>query len=171
MPNPTDKFTNFQSQVSFLSGYYNDAEGTSLDTEFSAINTWVDLVMGGTIVSDSNTISPNLDSGLFTTTAVGKYFLQFIFTFVGSASAVYGLRCTLNDNPISYSNIVFSTRGTNVKWEVAQTLIIDCGYNNIIDNPSGLYSSKNKIGFQAQNTTGTGSLDLENLLFNIIKID
>ena len=49
----------FQSQVSFLSGYYNDAEGTSIDTEFTTSNTWVDLAMGGDIVSDSNTIGKN----------------------------------------------------------------------------------------------------------------
>lgn len=168
---PTDKFTNFQSQVSFLSGYYNDAEGTSIDTEFTTSNTWVDLAMGGDIVSDSNTIGKNLDAGTFTPTVIGKYFLQFIFTFVGSASAVYGLRVLLNENPLSYSEIEFSTRGTNVKWEVAQTLIVDCGHNSTANNPFGMYSSENKIGFQAQNKSGTGSLDLENLLFNIIKID
>ena len=89
---------------------------------------------------------------------------------MGSASSNYKIRALLNDSQITQSVIQFTTRGTNVIWEVGMSFIVECGYKPTSTN-TGLYSSKNEIQLQCQNVLGTGDLKLQNGLYTVTKID
>ena len=105
----------------------------------------------------------------------GYYLFQFVLTVSGSASNNYIIRATKNEVEIDATQVQFTTRGTNVQWEVAMCFIVDAGYNEY-DQPlaqmnKGLMRSTNTIQLQCQNVGGTGNLNLENGLYNITKID
>ena len=121
------------------------------------------------IVSSDN-INTNLMEGKYFINQIGKYFCQFNFTFSGSASANYKINAVLNEIEIPQSICQFTTRGSNVMWEVGMTFIVDIGYK-ITSTNTGLYSSKNEIILQYQNVLGSGNLNFVNGIFNVMKID
>ena len=172
---PTNQFTNFQSQVSYVFGNFDGGEGgTTVDTTFALTDTYYDLLMEGTNRISSDTINVDFDAKNIVFSAIGKYLVQFIYTFTGGASIEYTMKASLNGIDIEASELTFSTRGTNVQWEVANTFMIDCAYlqpDSNRQNITGLFSSRNVLKFLVKNNNGLNALKMTNLLYNIIKID
>ena len=156
-------------------------------TTITAQNTWTDLVMSGdssTQISNArnsstNTVQWDLENGILNLNVSGIYIFQFGFTVSGSGSAVYQLRCVQNeitDDPslATISDIQFSTRGTNVSWEVANTFVVNADLNDINASASsrmkGLQSSLNKFKWQVRNTTGEGDFNVVGAMYNVYKI-
>ena len=121
-------------------------------------------------ITTSENISTNLMEGKYFISQMGKYFCQFNFSFSGSASANYKIRAVLNEDEISQSVCQFTTRGSNVMWEVGMTFIVDIGYK-ITSTNTGLYSSKNELILEYKNVLGTGNLNFVNGIFSVLKID
>jgi len=140
--------------------------------------TWYKLQMSPDVANTDithlvkeGTIKADWYKGQFLMNELGVYFFNLNFTFSGSASANYKIRAILNDTTlIKPSETQFTTRGSNVRWEVGMTFLIDLGYNVDTNINSGLYSSKNTITMQFQNVGGSGNLSLENGLYNVMKI-
>ena len=126
--------------------------------------------MEGTDRLTTDTINVDFDAKEIVFSAIGKYLIQFVYTFTGGASVEYSMKATLNEVDIDASIITFSTRGTSVQWEVANTFMIDCAYLPPTAN-SSFGSSKNILKFFVKNNNGLNSLKMTNLLYNIIKID
>ena len=167
--------TEFQNQVTALAYAYINAN--VIEQGITSSETWVDMKLSESVGESDITknvrigsIGTDLYTGKFETTTVGIYFFQLGFSFMGSASSNYKIRALLNDNPITQSIKQFTTRGTNVMWEVGMTFIVECGYLPNATN-TGLYSSKNEIQLQCQNVGGTGDLKIQNGLYNVMKID
>ena len=167
--------TEFQNQVTALGyAYIND---NAITQTISSSATWVTLKLSDSATESDiiknvriGSIGTDLYTGKFETTTVGIYFFQLGFTFMGSASVDYKIRALLNGSQINQSLLQFTTRGTNVMWEVGMSFIVECGYKPTTTN-TGLYSSKNEISLECQNVEGTGDLFLVNGLYNVIKID
>jgi len=164
--------------------YYNKSfVGTTPITQtITSSATYINMTLSpdttGTDITESansDTINDFLNDGKFILQEVGYYLFQFVFTVSGSASNNYIIRATKNEVEIDATQVQFTTRGTNVQWEVAMCFIVDAGYNEY-DQPlaqmnKGLMRSTNTIQLQCQNVGGTGNLNLENGLYNITKID
>lgn len=123
-----------------------------------------------TKIITSENIGTNLMEGKYIFDQIGTYFCQFNFSFSGSASANYKIRAVLNEEEIKQSVCQFTTRGSNVMWEVGMTFIIDIEYK-ITSTNTGLYSSKNELILEYKNVLGTGNLNFVNGIFSVIKID
>ena len=121
-------------------------------------------------ITTSENISTNLMEGKYFISQMGKYFCQFNFSFSGSASANYKINAVLNEVEIPQSVCQFTTRGSNVMWEVGMTFIVDIGYK-ITSTNTGLYSSKNELILEYKNVLGTGNLNFVNGIFSVLKID
>ena len=123
-----------------------------------------------TTIVKAGSINTKLMEGKYMIDEVGKYFCGFNFTFSGSASANYKIRAVLNEVEIPQSVCQFTTRGSNVRWEVGMTFIVDIGYK-ITSTNTGLYSSKNELILEYKNVLGTGNLNFVNGIFSVLKID
>ena len=176
----------FENVVKYWSAGMVNEE--AVGTEISASATYYDLNMstsGALNVIErypvGNTINyDNINTGLIELNTSGFYIFQFVFTVSGSGSAIYKIRCVQNEDLTSSnalantSEIQFSTRGTGVRWEVANTFLVNASLNDKNSSAEskrqGLQSSKNEFQWQVQNTGGEGDFNIVNGLYNIIKI-
>jgi len=164
----------FSNVVTYLCQAYDQPDGISLVV--SNEDTWYNMKLSGlpsetdiTTIEQKGSIGSSLYSGRFLVSQLGVYLFNLGFSFSGSASANYKIRATLNGTEIEQSVCQFTTRGTNVRWEVGMTFLIDIGYN-VTSNTSGLYSSDNGIVIQYKNVNGEGDMTLENGIYNVMKI-
>ena len=160
----------------------------AIETEISASATYYNLQMSTsgalTVISGyptGNTINyAGIDDGFIQINTSGFYLFQFVFTVSGSGSAIYKIRCVQNldtessNSLAETSEIQFSTRGTGVRWEVANTFLVNASLNDNFSSEEskrqGVQSSINKFQWQVQNTGGEGNFNIVNGLYNIIKI-
>ena len=164
----------FNNVVSYLCLAYNQTDEIVQSVTSSA--TWYTMKLSDapeqaaiTKIAEVGSIGTDLYIGKFIASQLGVYFFNLGFSFMGSASANYKIRATLNGKQIDQSVCQFTTRGTNVRWEVGMTFLVDLGYRSGTET-SGLYSSKNGIEIQYQNVLGEGDLDLVNGIYNVMKI-
>lgn len=165
----------FTNVITYSCKAYNDAlalinpvvdPATYYNMILSSSATETDIIK----VVEAGSISSNLKDGKYNIGQTGTYFFNFCFTFSGSASANYKIRALLNNNQIDQSVSQFTTRGSNVRWEVGMTFIAQCDYVPTSTN-TGLYSSANTLQLQYQNVLGSGNLNFVSGIFNIMKIN
>jgi len=159
----------FKNVVTYDCRAYNQSVGLVMNV--SVADTYYNMKLSSDVNqrTTSGNIATNLMEGKYFLSQMGKYFCQFNFSFSGSASANYKIRAVLNEDEISQSVCQFTTRGSNVMWEVGMTFIVDVGYR-INNTDTGLYSSNNELILEYKNVLGTGNLNFENGIFNIMKI-
>tara|TARA_R100000664_G_scaffold11064_1_gene18094 strand:+ start:14277 stop:14783 length:507 start_codon:yes stop_codon:yes gene_type:complete len=164
----------FNNVVSYVCKAYNQT--TEIVQSVSDQATWYRMRLSDdpeeadiTKIVEKGSIGTDLYGGKFIVSQLGVYFFNLGFSFMGSASANYKIRATLNGTQIDQSVCQFTTRGTNVRWEVGMTFLVDLGYRSGTET-SGLYSSKNDIEIGYQNVLGEGDLDLVNGIYNVMKI-
>ena len=164
----------FTNVVSYLCKAYNQTDEIVQSVTSSA--TWYTMKLSDdpeeadiTKIAEVGSLGTDLYSGKFIASQLGIYFFNLGFSFMGSASANYKIRATLNGTQIDQSVSQFTTRGSNVRWEVGMTFLVDLGYRAGTET-TGLYSSKNSIEIEYQNVLGEGDLDLVNGIYNVMKI-
>jgi len=159
----------FQRQLN----YYYGATQSRVTTTLSSAGVWEYLDLGG-IVSTPVDAKGNMTTGsnVFNSISVGWYRCQAIFTFSGSANAVYQIIAELNGNELLYTKTQFSTKGANF-WEVQMGFLYHADYNSrsSLQSSKGMLSSISNLKFKVQRPSATGYLSIENATYTIIKID
>jgi hypothetical protein len=178
----------FQNVITYMCSIFQEEE--PLTTPITTINQWTDLKLSGpagatglTNIARNSTLNSvnlnSLDAGQISLNTTGIYIMQFVLTVSGTGSAIYQMRAVQNENTetgslAELSAIQFTTRGTGVSWEVANTFLINAEPNETHSNSEskrqGLLSSINKIGWQVRNTSGAGDFNIVNGIYNIYKI-
>tara|TARA_R100000655_G_scaffold87513_2_gene127696 strand:- start:336 stop:800 length:465 start_codon:yes stop_codon:yes gene_type:complete len=151
--------TLFNEQIA----YWNGTQDTDSDTTFSSTDTYTDLIMNiDNAFGTDTTISYSNADNEIKANSIGIYLVQSRLSVSGGANAEYTMQMTLDDVSIDYSEMTFTTKGSNL-WEVQNLFLVELNLN-----PAG--RSVRKLKNEIKCTTGTNTLTLKNASFVLIRI-
>ena len=152
--------TLFNEQIA----YWNGTQDTDSATTFSSTDTYTDLIMNiDNAFGTDTTISYSNTDNEIKANSIGIYLVQSRLSVSGGANAEYTMQMTLDDVSIDYSEMTFTTKGSNL-WEVQNLFLVELNLNPLTD--SSIRTLKNEI----KCTSGTNTLTLKNASFVLIRI-
>ena len=152
----------FNGQIAYL----NATQSINSNTSFAVTNTYYELEITPTIITNTS-LTTDIGTNSFKINSAGTYLVQYRMSFIGGANDEYKIGFALDDEILAYTEILFSTKGSNM-WEVQNLALINMPISNI-DN-KGFGTSQREIKMYIKNTTDATSIILKNASFVIIRI-